>query len=63
MKTEEAESRITDNDNFADLPPVEVIGSIKKPKTSESQREKLQHLTQKQDEVEQRDENYDFKEE
>jgi hypothetical protein len=45
MKTEEAESRITDNDNFADLPPVEVIGSIKKPKTSESQREKLQQLT------------------
>lgn len=37
MVTEEADSRITDQEHFADLPPVEVMNNVKKPKSPESQ--------------------------
>lgn len=38
MITEEAASRITDKDNFADLPPVEVMNNVKKPDSAEEKK-------------------------
>lgn len=41
MQTEEVYSRITDKDNFADLPPVEVMNNVKKGSKPETPQEML----------------------